>query len=100
MQIYEKTLDDVKLANIEKPKIHRKNCIYIQLRMFFGQISPKFFISVKIFGLAQFETIIVPPWIYGGGQIPHFGRGSRGVSKCQNIDFLYKKPGKRNFSNT
>ena len=100
MQIFEKTLDDVKLVNIEKPKIHRKNCIYVQLRMFFGQIRPIFFISVKILGLAQFETIIVPPCTNRGGQLPHFGRGSRGVSKCQNIDFLYKKPGKRNFSNT
>ena len=65
MQIFEKTLDDVKLVNIEKPKIHRKNCINVQLRMFFEQIRPIFFISVKILGLAQFETIIVPPCTIG-----------------------------------
>ena len=97
MQIFEKTLDDVKLVNIEKPKIHRKNCINVQLRMFFGQIRPIFFISVKILGLAQFETIIVPPCTNGEGQLPHFGRGSRGVSKYQNIEFFLQKTWKTKF---
>ena len=35
--------------------------------MVFGQSRSKFFVSVKILGLAQFETIIVPPCTNGGG---------------------------------
>ena len=35
--------------------------------MVFGQSRSKFFVLVKILGLAQFETIIVPPCTDGGG---------------------------------
>ena len=55
--------------------------------MVFGQSRPKFFISVKILGLAQFETIIVPPCTNGGVNYRTSNEAVEGLPNVKMYDF-------------
>ena len=58
--------------------------------MVFGQSRSKFFISVKILGLAQFETIIVPPCTNGGVNYRISNEAVKGLPNLKCMIFVHK----------